>query len=167
MKQKDFDRIIDNLIINGLIKEAEQDNADFEAAMRNMSDEEFAEMTGTPAFADDLVCYSNSNMCEQTEISELISYTSFQSPDDIFELNESQLNAMLPKLISLFNNCIERAAARPIFSNELQDAGWKLAMAFLLLRRKIDARKVLSSLTDIFKGTPFGSHCQTMLEMLS
>lgn len=41
MKASDLEKHIDNLIIDGLIKEAEQDNADFEAAMKNMSDEDF------------------------------------------------------------------------------------------------------------------------------
>lgn len=36
-----MDKHLDNLIIDGLIKEAEQDNADFEAAMRNISDDDF------------------------------------------------------------------------------------------------------------------------------
>ena len=41
MKEKDLEKCLDNLIIKGLIQEAEQDNAEFEAAMRNMSDEDF------------------------------------------------------------------------------------------------------------------------------
>ena len=32
---------IENLIIDSLIKEAEQDNADFEAVLKRLSDEEF------------------------------------------------------------------------------------------------------------------------------
>lgn len=44
MKEKDFDKSIDNIIIDGLRKEAAQDNADFEAAVRNMSDEAFQEL---------------------------------------------------------------------------------------------------------------------------
>ena len=44
MKEKDLERNLDNLIIDGLIKEAEQDNADFEAAMRVMSEDEFMDM---------------------------------------------------------------------------------------------------------------------------
>ena len=52
MKEKDLDKHLDNLIIDGLIKEAEQDNADFEAAMRNMSDEEFEELIYEPAYAE-------------------------------------------------------------------------------------------------------------------
>ena len=41
MKEKDLDKCLDNLIIKGLIQEAEQDNAEFETAMRKMSDEDF------------------------------------------------------------------------------------------------------------------------------
>lgn len=41
MKEEDLDKYIDSLIIDGLIKESEQDNADFENAMRSMSDEAF------------------------------------------------------------------------------------------------------------------------------
>ncbi|MDE5840172.1 MAG: hypothetical protein K2H49_04560 [Muribaculaceae bacterium] len=41
MKEKDLDTCLDNLIIKGLIQEAEQDNAEFEVAIREMSDEDF------------------------------------------------------------------------------------------------------------------------------
>lgn len=55
MKEKDFEKCLDNLIIDGLIKEAEQNNADFEAAMRQMSNEDFLALiydnVSLPAFA--------------------------------------------------------------------------------------------------------------------
>lgn len=51
MKEKDLDKNLENIIIDGLIKEAEQDNADFAAAMRKMSDEEFDSIVREPAFA--------------------------------------------------------------------------------------------------------------------
>ncbi|MDE5794014.1 MAG: hypothetical protein K2I08_04765 [Muribaculaceae bacterium] len=41
MREKDLEKCLDNLIIKGLIQEAEQDNAEFEAAMREMSEEDF------------------------------------------------------------------------------------------------------------------------------
>ena len=41
MKEKDLEKCIDKLIIKGLMLEAEQDNAEFETAMREMSDEDF------------------------------------------------------------------------------------------------------------------------------
>ena len=59
MKEKDLDKHLDNLIIDGLIKEAEQDNADFEAAMRKMSDEEFKELIYEPQDAYIVECASN------------------------------------------------------------------------------------------------------------
>lgn len=46
MEEKELDKIIDYLIIEGLIKESEQDNADFEAAMRRMSDSAFMGVLG-------------------------------------------------------------------------------------------------------------------------
>ncbi|MCM1141180.1 MAG: hypothetical protein NC453_21650 [Muribaculum sp.] len=52
MKEKDLDKNLETIIIDGLIKEAEQENADFAAAIRNMSDEEFEDMVREPAFAD-------------------------------------------------------------------------------------------------------------------
>lgn len=44
MKEKDLEKNLDNLIIDGLIKEAEQENAEFEAAMRQMSEEDFNDL---------------------------------------------------------------------------------------------------------------------------
>ena len=41
MREKDLDKFLDNLIIRGLIQEAEQDNAELEAALREMSEEDF------------------------------------------------------------------------------------------------------------------------------
>ena len=52
MKEKDLDRHLDNIIIDGLIKEAQQENADFEAAMRRMSYDELEELIYEPAEAD-------------------------------------------------------------------------------------------------------------------
>lgn len=52
MKEKDLDKNLESIIIDGLIKEAEQENADFAAAVKNMSDEEFEDMVRQPAYAD-------------------------------------------------------------------------------------------------------------------
>lgn len=52
MKEKDLDKNLENIIIDGLIKEAEQENADFAAEMRKMSEEEFEDMIREPAYAD-------------------------------------------------------------------------------------------------------------------
>lgn len=75
MKEEDLDKYIDSLIIDGLIKESEQDNADFENAMRTMSDDAFYdiilglnpvdkvnseeyELYNEPKSANDECCYS-------------------------------------------------------------------------------------------------------------
>lgn len=50
MKEEDLDKHLKNIIIDGLIKEAEQDNADFEAAMRNINDEDFEEIIQQPVY---------------------------------------------------------------------------------------------------------------------
>ncbi len=52
MKEKDLDKNLDTIIIDGVIKEAEQENADFAAAIRKMSKEEFEEMVYQPVYAD-------------------------------------------------------------------------------------------------------------------
>ncbi|MDE7080889.1 MAG: hypothetical protein K2O78_04465 [Muribaculaceae bacterium] len=51
MKETDLEKSLDNLIIDGLIKEAEQDNADFEAAMKLMSNADFGELIYDYAYA--------------------------------------------------------------------------------------------------------------------
>ncbi len=57
MKEKDFEKCLDNLIIAGLIKEAEQDNADFEAAMRNISNEDFLSLIYEGATKEDAASF--------------------------------------------------------------------------------------------------------------
>lgn len=48
MKEKDLGKMLDSMIIDGLIKEAEQDNADFEYAMGKISEEDFDGIIGVP-----------------------------------------------------------------------------------------------------------------------
>lgn len=56
MKEKDLDKNLESIIIDGLIKEAEQENADFAAEMRRMSKEEFEDMVYQPVYADSGDC---------------------------------------------------------------------------------------------------------------
>ena len=60
MKEKDLEKMLDSMIVDGLIKEAEQDNADFEYAMSKISEEDFDEIVGVPEYADDRIC---ADMC--------------------------------------------------------------------------------------------------------
>lgn len=64
MKEKDLEKMLDSMIVDGLIKESEQDNADFKCAMSKISDEDFDEIVGVPEYADERAC---DNMCTGTE----------------------------------------------------------------------------------------------------
>lgn len=46
MKEQDLNKHLDNIIIKGLIREAQQDDADLEAAIRKISDEDFERIVG-------------------------------------------------------------------------------------------------------------------------
>ena len=89
MKEKDLEKNLDNLIINGLIKEAEQDNADFEVAMLHMSDEEFAKIVKEPSTTELHFAMGLSN-CFIMEDCNVLSSTSMQASID--EDNEVVLN---------------------------------------------------------------------------
>lgn len=64
MKEKDLEKMLDSMIVDGLIKEAEQDNADFQNAMSKISEEEFDEIVGIPEYADERIC---ADMCADSE----------------------------------------------------------------------------------------------------
>ncbi len=64
MKEKDLKTMLDSMIVDGLIKEAEQDNADFEYAMSKISEEDFDEIVRVPEYADERIC---ADMCADTE----------------------------------------------------------------------------------------------------
>ena len=46
MKEQDLNKHLDNIIIKGLIREAQQDDADLEAAIRKISDADFERIVG-------------------------------------------------------------------------------------------------------------------------
>lgn len=64
MKEKKLEKMLDSMIVDGLIKESEQDNADFEYAMSKISEEDFDEIVKVPEYADERVC---ADMCADTE----------------------------------------------------------------------------------------------------
>lgn len=225
MKEKDLEKNLDNLIIDGLIKEAEQDNADFEAAMKQMSEEEFEELIYEPAYADEdeasekvaasiaadmdfskrhwklsqpivakkskwqvfrpwissavaaaavvlivlipSVNSMNDKLCE----SALYASQSYMTPSkggfDISSASVDEIKEQLPILVSRYEDCLtEIKRSRAHVSPDLQEAGWDLTLAYLKLHKKGDAVKVLKVLSEHFSGTPFGDHCQKMIDQL-
>ena len=224
MKEKDLDKYLDNLIIDGLIKEAEQDNADFEAAMRKMSDEEFEKLICEPAYACEdsgsemseaavaaNIQYSerkvastpqfkpkskwqvfrpwitsavaaaavilivlipsintiNGKLCESALYASQAYMTPSKGGLDISSSSIEEIKEELPNLISRYNACLEEISrSRAHYSPDLQEAGWDLALAYLKLHKKGDAVKVLKVLSVQYNGTPFGDHCQKMIDQL-
>lgn len=226
MKEKDLEKNLDNLIIDGLIKEAEQDNADFEAAMRKMSDEEFEELIYEPAYtyigedrASKMVAASiatdmdfsekqqapslplaakkskwqvfrpwitsavaaaavvlivlipsvnamNGKLCDSAIYASNEYITSSRSANEINGLKDDQLKAKLPKLEKRYKACIKEDGKFTYYTDDLREAGWDLTLAYLKLHKKGDAVKVLKVLSTQFNGTPFGGHCQKMLDQL-
>ena len=280
MKEEDLDKYLDSLIIDGLIKESEQDNADFENAMRTMSDEAFYDIilglnpvdeleTNTASSdlcfnADMSLCFNKietgdeeedgqedennkkvkASSCNESRIfkpqwktqdaandirhtitseRELAPCAADAAPDFeeikhmslwrkvrpwiisaacaaavitavvipvnnhinarlcdnalyVSEVYMTQKNfyiptqgmpldkvkSELPALEQYYNAYKEQNAA----SEELQRAGWELAMAYLRLHKRSDAAKVLTDLAEQFKDIDFGTQCATLVKML-
>lgn len=227
MKEKDLDKHLDNLIIDGLIKEAEQDNADFEAAMRKMSDEEFEKLIYEPAYADtdedrtfEMVAASvsadldmdylekqrrqkpvvaqkskwqvfrpwiasavaaaavvlgvlipsvkamNGKLCDSALYASNAYITSSRSASEINGLSDGQLKSKLPELEKRYKECVKEDGKFTYYTDDLREAGWDLTLAYLRLHKKGDAVKILKVLSAQFNGTPFGDHCQKMIDQL-
>ncbi len=81
MKENDFEKCLDNMIIEGLIKEAEQDNADFAAAMRAMSEEDLMDIIMEPVYVmdDDLRLSFSEDSCLAAE-PEICSNANYRPP---------------------------------------------------------------------------------------
>lgn len=224
MKEKDLDKNLENIIIDGLIKEAEQENADFAATMRKMSEEEFMDMVYEPAYADmeksvatePRVCASvadedvdfeakrtpavhkkykfkifrpwitaavsaaavvllvlipsfnamNAKLCDSALYMSEAYITPAKGGFDISSASETQIKEELPNLKQRYESSIIVDGSTTTYTDDFQDAGWTLAIAYLKLHKKNDAVKVLKTLESQSQGTPFGEHCSKMLEQL-
>ena len=193
MKEKDLDKHLDNLIIDGLIKEAEQDNADFEAAMRKLSDEEFDEMIYEPTSKHNLLKWKvlrpwvtsavaaaavvlivlipsinsmNGKLCDSVLYASESYLTPSKGGFDVANASVEELKKGLPNLESRYKVCIQVDGKLTHYSDDLQEAGWDLTIAYLKLHRKKDAVKVLTTLAGQYSDTPFGKHCKSMLKQL-
>ena len=190
MKEKDLEKNLGNLIIDGLIKEAEQDNADFEAAIRKMSEADFNQLvrpgagksrwkifrpwisSAVAAAAVVLIVLvpsintMNGKLCDSALYASSAYITASKSADDISGLSETDLKAKLPELKKRYQECFQNVGKSIFHQDDLKEAGWDLTLAYLRLHKKGDAVKVLKVLSEQFKGTPFGEHCKNMLDQL-
>lgn len=265
MKETDLKNNLDNLIIDGLIKEAEQENADFEAALRRMSEEDFLELIYEPTVSSGVWNYNNSSflrgkvfpfkqaadmvVSDDNEYMRASSFERTVAPcmakmdmfdnDNEADLDDSlsegetpvaasskwkilrpwiisavsaiavimfvtipsvnKMNARLcdsalyaceqymtaskgsfdvtnastddvkkelPTLEARYKGCIYKKHDLIVYSNDLREAGWDLALAYLKLHKKDDAIKVLKVLSERYEGTDFGKHCSMILKQL-
>lgn len=177
--------------VNGIIKEAEQDNADFENAMKHISKDELLKIIGrrkTPkifrlgylreraAWASGLaalfiVCFvciyftwqvGNRNIDDM-----VVSYNYYAETKDgneyidINEMSKKEIKEYLPVLISQYKNC------PPDDIQACQDAGMRVALAYLKLHDREESRKWLQELIQRFWDyEPFVNQCQKILDQI-
>ena len=181
MGKKELDRVLDTLIIDGIRKEAEQDNADFENAMLHISDENFHKVvkrvprvkvrkfrpwiysrTAAAAIICAVIIPSYNAMNDRLCESALIAYGDYITPAkgafDISTATAEQIEARLPEM--------EAEYRKAISDEDLRDTGWNLSIAYLKLHDKSKAIDILKTLSERFKGTPFGIECANMLKLL-
>ena len=262
MKEKDLEKNLDNLIINGLIKEAEQDNADFEVAMLHMSDEEFAKIvketsntelhfamglsncfimedcnvlssTSMQASIDEdnevvlnnidgevevtdkavehmaegfagpaplplpavkkknlwrsfrpwisaaitaaavvlivlipSINTMNGKLCDAALYASAPYITANKGEFDVTSISIDELKTELPALEARYKECIKEYGKFSYYTDDLQEAGWDLTVAYLKLHKKRKAVEILKVLTEQYKDTTFGNHCKTILQQL-
>lgn len=250
MKEKDLNKCLDNLIIDGLIKEAEQDAIEFAEAMRRTSDAEFEDIVMQDAWAeavnDDIdidedcsIKHSISCSLEMTRpqfahgkaidfmgnepFSPIVSSAPappapkrsrlkafrpwiaaavaavavilivlvpsinsmngrlcesalYMSADyitapmgggfDVSSASPEQIKAELPALEARYQGALNTVDKPTPQSEELSEAGWTLAVAYLRLHKKGDAVKVLKELAKREGDSPLGRHCARLLEQL-
>lgn len=274
MKEKDLEKCLDNLIIKGLIREAEQDNADFETAMRNMSDEDFLALIydgvenpiatpynkiatsynkeeAEPTYKDFVLAENqyaswsapslnkdeedlcepefslsiaaegfgdaesdmevsakrrnwkpwiaaivsaaallliilipaynsmDSRVCESALLASVTDMTPSRGGDDIVTMPKEEVKAILPELKKQYSASLKRdEGIRNIenpedkeedyyqFFSDPQEAGMELVQAYLRLNKKEKAIEVLRQLSDKYKDSEFGDHCNKLLEIL-
>lgn len=249
MKEKDLNKCLDNLIIDGLIKEAEQDAIEFAEAVRSMSDTEFEDMVMQDAWADAVnddndidddcsikhnkscpiemtrtqfahgkaidfwgdgplnpmvapvpaqpaprrsrlkafrpwiaaavaavavilivlvpsINSMNGRLCESALYMSADYITAPMGSFDVSSASPEQIKAALPTLEARYQEALNTVNKPTPQSEELSDAGWTLAVAYLRLHKKGDAVKVLKELETREGDTPLGRHCARLLEQL-
>lgn len=249
MKEKDLNKCLDNLIIDGLIKEAEQDAIEFAEAVRRTSDAEFEDIVMQNAWADAVnddndidddcsIKYNKSCSLEMTRpqfahgkaidfwgdgpLSPMVSPAPAQpaprrsrlkafrpwiaaavaavavilivlvpsinsmngrlcesalymSADyitapmggfDVSSASPDQIRTELLALEARYQEALNTVDKSTPQSEELSEAGWTLAVAYLRLHKKGDAVKVLKELETREGDTPLGRHCARLLEQL-
>ena len=191
MKEEDIDRIIDNMITEGLIKEGEQDNADLEAALRNMSDEDFLAMihegrpqpnkmkpwriwlTAAVSAAAVLALVlipayrsMNTRVCESALVACEAYMPSARGGGDPSASDISEIKEALPQLEADYKSALNPTGSQDYYAPNLAEAGWDLATAYLRLGERSKANKVLTELATRYSDNEFGAQCLRIADIL-
>ena len=191
MKEEDIDRIIDNMITEGLIKEGEQDNADLEAALRNMSDEDFLAMihegrpqpnkmkpwriwlTAAVSAAAVLALVlipayrsMNTRVCESALVACEAYMPSARGGGDPSATDISEIKEALPQLEADYKSALNPTGSQDYYAPNLAEAGWDLATAYLRLGERGKAKEVLTELATRYSDSEFGAQCLRIADIL-
>jgi hypothetical protein len=157
MKEKELDRCLESLIVEGLIKESEMEGVEFAAAMRHISDDAFYAIIRSRE-EEDASEESEPDMSDASAKESLVKY-----------------DCVLPSPSCDMAICFERAqkSDESRFEKSLvadgddwQSLGMKLVVDHIRDRRREAAIDVLKRLIERGKGTPFGDSCEDLLSKL-
>lgn len=188
MKEKELEKHLENLIINGLRKEAEHENAEFEVAMRKMKQESFEEMidrpikTKWPVFRPWIISaissaaivllvllptlkIYNAQLCESALYASEQYLTAPKGGFDVVNASLDSLRKELPNIEVRYKECIS-GRVEYFLPSDLQNTGWDLVVAYLRLHEKDKAVKILKDLNERYRNTEFGRHCSELLKNL-
>lgn len=120
MNEYELKKHIDNLIIDGLIKEAEQDDADFQYAMKHINDEDFEEIVGSRVLVEEDGCVKDSaDICYNSILSDAYdpeACAAFE-PENIEPIKKSSLQPWIISILSV----VAISAALLIFTRNHTD----------------------------------------------
>ena len=178
--------------VNGIIQEAQQDNADFENAMRHISKDDLLNIIDRrkapkifrlgylrerAAWASGIaalfiVCFAcifftwqvgNHNIDDM-----IVRYNYYAETKDgneyvdVNEMSKKEIKEYLPILISQYENCPSDDI------QACQDAGMRVALAYLKIHDRKEARKWLQALIQRFwDDEPFVNQCQQILDQIN
>lgn len=108
----------------------------------------------------------NGRLCESALYMSADYITAPMGSFDVSSASPEQIRAELPAMEQRYQEALNTVDKSTPQSEELSEAGWTLAVAYLRLHKKGDAVKVLKELRMREGDTPLGRHCARLLEQL-
>lgn len=184
---------IEKVIIDGIIKEAQQDDLEFGVALKSISDEDFKAIierdrrpqyknplarlwylhrpwcvSAVAAVAAVLIILLPSINSMNAKLCEAALYASAEYTTTSragFDVMNVSLDELKEKLPELESRYYDCIKDDRIIG-DIKEPGWDLTVAYLRLHKKGKAIKVLKTLSSTYPDTPFGDHCKALLNQL-